>query len=130
MPRAPSSRTPAASSSSDPGGRAWPAWGHLDAHALRIEALSDADRETEIRAGYIEGAEEAQPSVVAFNTFVAGAGVGELVRLVTAFAGTATPPLRLAFSFTEGTVRRNTVSPNPRCAICGRVAASDEDKAA
>lgn len=105
-------------------------WGHLDPHALRVEALSDADRESEIRAGYIEGAEEAQPSVVAFNTFVAGAGVGELVRLATAFAGAAAPPLRLAFSFTEGTVRRNTVSPNPRCAICGADAVSDEDRAA
>ena len=95
-------------------------WGHLDPHALRIEALSDADRESEIRAGYIEGAEEPQPSVVAFNTFVAGAGVAELVRLATAFAGIASPPNRLAFSFTDGTVRRNSLAGNPRCSICGR----------
>jgi molybdopterin/thiamine biosynthesis adenylyltransferase len=93
-------------------------WGHLDPHALRIESLPDADREAEIRAGYIEGAEEPQPSVVAFNTFVAGAGVAELVRLATAFAGAASPPLRLAFSFTEGTVRRNTLSGDTRCTIC------------
>jgi hypothetical protein len=94
-------------------------WGHLDPHALRIEALSDADRESEIRAGYIEGAEEPQPSVMAFNTFVAGAGAAELVRLATAFAGAESPPIRLAFSFTEGTVRRNALSGNSRCAICG-----------
>jgi hypothetical protein len=94
-------------------------WGHLDPHALRIESLSDADRESEIRAGYIEGAEEPQPSVMAFNTFVAGAGVAELVRLVTAFAGTDSPPVRLAFSFTNGTVRRNALSGNSRCMICG-----------
>jgi hypothetical protein len=94
-------------------------WGHLDPHALRIEALSDADRESEIRAGYIEGADEPQPSVMAFNTFVAGAGVAELVRLATAFAGAEPPPVRLAFSFTEGTVRRNTIAENSRCSICG-----------
>lgn len=94
-------------------------WGHLDPHALRIEALSDADRESEIRAGYIEGAAEPQPSVMAFNTFVAGAGVAELVRLATAFAGAESPPIRLAFSFTEGTVRRNTIAENSRCSICG-----------
>jgi molybdopterin/thiamine biosynthesis adenylyltransferase len=94
-------------------------WGHLDPHALRTEALSSADRESEIRAGYIEGAVEAQPSVMAFNTLVAGAGVGELVRLATAFAGAGSPPLRLAFSFAEGTVRRNALSGNSRCEICG-----------
>lgn len=94
-------------------------WGHLDPHALRIEALSAADRENEVRAGYIEGAEEPQPSVIAFNTFVAGAGVAELLRMATAFAGAESPPLRLAFSFAGGTVRRNTLSGNRRCEICG-----------
>jgi hypothetical protein len=93
-------------------------WGHLDPHALRVEALSAADRESEVRAGHIEGAVEAQPSVMAFNTFVAGAGVAELLRLATAFAGAASPPLRLAFSFADGTVRRNSLTGNPRCAIC------------
>jgi proteasome lid subunit RPN8/RPN11 len=105
-------------------------WGHLDPHALRIEALSAVERESEVRAGYIEGAEEPQPSVVAFNTFVAGAGVAELVRLATAFAGAASPPLRLAFSFAEGTVRRNALSGNARCAICGTDLGVQEGKAA
>jgi proteasome lid subunit RPN8/RPN11 len=100
-------------------------WGHLDPHALRVEALSDADREREVRSGYIEGAAEPQPSVVAFNTFVAGAGVAELVRLVTAFAGIEHPPNRLAFSFTDGTVRRNSVAENSRCSICGQPGLSD-----
>lgn len=94
-------------------------WGHLDPHALRVEALSAGDRESEIRAGYIEGAMETQPSVIAFNTCVAGAGVAELLRLATAFAGFESPPLRLAFSFADGTVRRNTLSENRRCEICG-----------
>jgi hypothetical protein len=93
-------------------------WGHLDPHALRIEALSAEERESELEAGYIQGAVEAQPSVVAFNTVVAGAGVVEVVRLATAFAGCESPPLRLAFSFSEGTVRRNTLAPGRRCAIC------------
>jgi hypothetical protein len=93
-------------------------WGHLDAQALRIEALSIEEREDEMRMGYIEGAFESQPSVIAFNTLVAGAGVVELLRLVTAFAGAETPPLRLAFSFSEGTVRRNTVARNQQCGIC------------
>jgi molybdopterin/thiamine biosynthesis adenylyltransferase len=94
-------------------------WGHIDPHALRIEALSEEERENEIAEGYIQGAFVAQPSVVAFNTMVAGAGVVELLRLVTAFAGAESPPLRLAFSFSEGTVRRNSLAQNTGCAICG-----------
>jgi hypothetical protein len=95
-------------------------WGHIDADALRIEALSEADRDEQLEAGYIQGADEAQPSVMAFNTFVAGAGVVELLRLVTGFAGSDAPPRRLAFSFAEGTVRRNTLDASRRCQICGR----------
>ena len=94
-------------------------WGHIDPHALRIETLSAQDRENEERLGYIDGAEEPQPSVIAFNTFVAGAGVVELMRLVTEFAGTESPPLRLAFSFKEGSVRRNTLAGHRKCSICG-----------
>ncbi|MGO9662486.1 MAG: ThiF family adenylyltransferase [Polyangia bacterium] len=95
-------------------------WGHIDPHALRIEALSAEDRESQTQEGYIEGAVEAQPSVIAFNTAVAGAGVTELLRLATGFAGVESPPLRLAFSFAEGTVRRNTLAARQRCEICGR----------
>jgi hypothetical protein len=95
-------------------------WGHLDPHGLRIEALSAEERESELEAGYIQGAVDAQPSVVAFNTLVAGAGVVELLRLVTAFAGTEYPPRRLAFAFTEGTVRRNNLAGDTRCSICGK----------
>jgi molybdopterin-synthase adenylyltransferase len=101
-------------------------WGHLDPHALRIEAQSAEDREEEIRAGYIQGATEAQPSVIAFNTFVAGAGVAELLRLATAFSGTESPPNRLAFSFSDATVRRNAVRKNVHCAICGASVATGE----
>lgn len=94
-------------------------WGHLDPHTLRIEALSPEDRDNEIRAGYIEGTVETQPSVMAFNAHVAGAGVVELLRIATAFAGAESPPLRIAFSFAEGTVRRNTIARNGNCRICG-----------
>jgi len=95
-------------------------WGHIDPHALRVEALSVENRESEVAEGYIQNAVEAQPSVVAFNTMVASAGVVEVVRLATSFAGEATPPLRLAFSFGEGTVRRNFLAPNSGCSICSK----------
>jgi molybdopterin/thiamine biosynthesis adenylyltransferase len=96
-------------------------WGHIDPAALRREALSLAEREAEAAEGYIDGAEVPQPSVIPFNTMVAGAGAIELLRLVTGFAGADDPPNRLSFRFDEGTVRRNTVARNSVCKICGAV---------
>lgn len=93
-------------------------WGHIDPNRIRIESLSEADRASEIADGYISGAAVAQPSVVAFNTVVAGTALVELMRLVTGFAGADDPPLRLSFDFTKGTVRRNTLPAGTGCRIC------------
>ncbi len=95
-------------------------WGHIDSNAIRIESLSPEELENEIYDGYVQGANVAQPSVISFNTYVAGAGVTELLRLVTGFAGMDNPPNRLAFSFRDGTVRRNSLAGNPKCSICGK----------
>lgn len=95
-------------------------WGHIDPDRIRIEELSEADRVREITDGYINGAETSQPSVVAFNTAVAGAAVVELLRLVTGFAGAGDPPMRLNFDFEEGTVRRNRLPHRDVCRICLR----------
>jgi molybdopterin/thiamine biosynthesis adenylyltransferase len=94
-------------------------WGHLDSRMLTIEALSDEERQEQLKEGYIEGAFVQQPSVMSFNASVAAAGVNEVLRLVTAFAGTDTPPTRLAFSFAEATVKRNSLARGQHCNICG-----------
>jgi len=101
-----------------PGRRCLACWGHIDPNRIRIESLSDKDRAREVEDGYIDGAEVAQPSVVAFNTAVAGAAVVELMRLVTAFAGADSPPMRLSFDFETGTVRRNCLAQEHDCRIC------------
>ena len=93
-------------------------WGHIDPNRIRIESLSETDRTREVADGYIDGAEVQQPSVIAFNTAVAGAAVIELMRLVTEFAGADDPPLRLSFDFESGTVRRNRLSEGSGCRIC------------
>jgi hypothetical protein len=61
-----------------------------------------------------------QPIVIPFNTMVAGAAMIELLRLVTSFAGDNDPPLRLAFQFVDGTVRRNSLAAVAVCRTCGR----------
>ncbi len=93
-------------------------WGHLDPSRLRIEALSPEDRARQAAEGYVDGADIPQPSVIAFNTMVAGAAVIELLRLVTGFAGADEPPTRLSFDFESGTVRRNRLPGSQRCSIC------------
>jgi proteasome lid subunit RPN8/RPN11 len=101
-----------------PGRRCLACWGHIDPNRIRIESLSESDRAREVADGYVDGAEIPQPSVVAFNTAVAGAAVVELMRLVTAFAGADDPPMRLSFDFESGTVRRNCLSQDHDCQIC------------
>jgi len=103
-------------------------WGHIDADALRVEALNAEDRKVLEREGYIDGATVAQPSVMAFNTVVAGAGVVELMRLTTGFAGAQSPPLRLAVSFSEGTVKRNSLARSSQCRICGQGKCDNRDQ--
>ena len=93
-------------------------WGHINPDRIRIESLSESDRAREVADGYIAGAEVPQPSVISFNTTVAGAAVVELLRLVTGFSGADDPPLRLAFDFESGTVRRNSLPKESRCRIC------------
>lgn len=94
-------------------------WWHIDPHAIRIESLAASDREALIRDGCIEGEHEAQPSVIAFNTFVVAAGAMEFMRLVTSFGRTQSSPNRIAFSFSFGTVKRNTLAASGDCRICG-----------
>lgn len=93
-------------------------WGHVDANRIRIESLSAEDRASDAADGYIDGADVPQPSVVAFNTTIAGAAVIELLRIVTGFAGTEEPPMRLSFDFENGTVRRNRLAASDHCTIC------------
>lgn len=109
-----------------PGRRCLGCWGHIDPNRIRIESLSAADRAREAADGYIDGADVSQPSVVAFNTTIAGAAVIELLRLVTGFAGTDNPPMRLSFDFETGTVRRNCITDGGTCAICLRQPSAGE----
>ena len=101
-----------------PGRKCLACWGHIDPNRMRVESLPEKDRAREVEDGYIDGSDIAQPSVVAFNTTIAGAAVIELMRLVTAFAGADNPPMRLSFDFETGTVRRNCLAQENACRIC------------
>lgn len=97
-------------------------WGHIDANRIRIESLETEERARQAADGYVVGADVPQPSVVAFNTQIAGMAVVEFVRTVTQFAGACDPPLRLAVDFEAGTVRRNRLAGIRKCTICSVLA--------
>lgn len=99
-------------------------WGHIDPVRLRLESLAPEERARLAAEGYVQGADVPQPSVIAFNTAVAGAAVVEFLRMVTAFAGADAAPLRLSFDFMTGSVRRNVLAASPACRICGAAASS------
>lgn len=93
-------------------------WDHIDPGRLREEAMTAEERAASARQGYLTGTDEPQPSVMAFNTIVAGAAMVEFLRLVTAFAGSDSPPNRLAFDFARGEVHRNSLQHRPGCSVC------------
>ncbi len=101
-----------------PGRRCLACWGHIDPDRIRIESMSREERASQAADGYVDGADIPQPSVVAFNTMIAGAAVVEFLRLVTHYAGVDDPPMRLGFDFMGGTVRRNILPSDDSCTIC------------
>jgi hypothetical protein len=101
-------------------------WGHIDPNRIRIESLPPEERARETADGYITGADVPQPSVIAFNTQIAGIAVVEFLRTVTQFAGACDPPLRLGVDFEAGTVRRNRLAGARTCSICSAVLANPE----
>lgn len=103
-------------------------WGHIDANQIRIESLPMNERAQQVAEGYISGADVPQPSVIAFNTVVAGAAVVEFLRAVTEFAGADDPPARLGFDFTTGAVRRNRLAATSGCKICQSALAHNDLK--
>lgn len=111
---------------SGPGRPCLACWGHIDPNRIRIECLPPEEREREAAEGYIAGADVPQPSVIAFNTQVAGMAVVEFLRTVTQFAGACDPPLRLGVDFEAGTVRRNGLAGERVCSICSVLANSEQ----
>lgn len=103
-------------------------WGHIDANRIRIESLPPDERKRQAVEGYVDGADVPQPSVVSFNTQLAGMAVVELLRVVTQFSGACDPPLRLGVDFEAGTVRRNGLAGERKCAICSVLANPDQQR--
>lgn len=113
---------------SGPGRPCLACWGHIDANRIRIESLLPDERKRQAAEGYVDGADVPQPSVVAFNTQLAGMAVVEFLRAVTQFSGACEPPLRLGVDFEAGTVRRNGLAGDRNCSICSVLANAEQER--
>lgn len=102
-----------------PGRPCFACHGIIDPIRLEVEALDPAERERREAEGYIDGADVPAPSVMPFNTMLAGAAVIELLRIAAGFASDEDPPNRLAFSFSRATCRRVGLVGRSECRVCG-----------
>lgn len=91
----------------------------IDARRLEIEALTPAEREQREAEGYIDGVDVPAPSVMPFNTLLAGAAVIEVLRIASGFASEGRALNRLGFSFSAATCKPVGLGSRSGCGICG-----------
>jgi molybdopterin/thiamine biosynthesis adenylyltransferase len=99
-----------------PGGPCLQCMGILDPALVREEFLSDSERRDEQRRGYLRGAAEPAPSVVALNGVVASLAVVEALNILVGVFELS--PSRLVYRAEERSVRRVQALPVPGCYIC------------
>jgi molybdopterin/thiamine biosynthesis adenylyltransferase len=103
--------------------------GRLSAEAMRLEALSEADRQQQIRDGYAPELAEPAPAVIPFTSAVASFAASEFLHRVTGFMGPDRHSTELLVSFDQSRTRTNRVPAAEACvcsteALFGR---GDED---
>lgn len=92
--------------------------GRISPEGMRIEALSDSDRATQIQAGYAPELAEPAPAVVAFTSAVASLAVAEFLHRLTGFMGAERRSTEVLVSFDETKLRTNRVQCRESC-MCG-----------
>jgi hypothetical protein len=92
--------------------------GRISPEGLRIEALSEQDREVQVAAGYAPDLGEPAPAVIAFTSAVASLAVSELLHRITGFMGNERLSTEVLVSFDQTRMRTNRAPPRESC-ICG-----------
>jgi len=89
--------------------------GRISPEAIRIEGLSDADRERQIRDGYAPELQEPAPAVIAFTSATASAAVSELLHRLTGFMGNDRQSSEVLLALDRSRVRTNRIEPRENC---------------
>lgn len=89
--------------------------GRISPEAIRIEGLSDADRERQIRDGYAPELQDPAPAVIAFTSATASAAVSELLHRLTGFMGKDRQSSEVLLALDQSRVRTNRIEPREHC---------------
>lgn len=89
--------------------------GTIDLERVRMESLSDEEREALRGEGYVQGAQDPDPSVIHYNTTVAAWAVTMALDTLTGCGGPSHDGYR--FDLLEGEIRAVAGTPQPEC-IC------------
>jgi len=89
----------------------------ISAEGMRVEALSDTDRQSQIKDGYAPELPEPAPAVIPFTSTVASLAVSELLHRVTGFMGADRQSTEVLVSFDQNKIHTNRLSAADTC-IC------------
>lgn len=91
--------------------------GRITGESIRIEALSDEERERQIRDGYAPELDEPAPAVIAFTSATASAAVMELLHRLTGFMGSERLSSEVLLALDQTRLRTNRIKSRDGC-IC------------
>lgn len=89
--------------------------GRISAEAIRIEGLSHADLQRQIRDGYAPELQEPAPAVIAFTSATASAAVSELLHRLTGFMGSDRQSSEVLLALDQSRIRTNRIEPRENC---------------
>lgn len=89
--------------------------GRIATERMRIEALSETDREAQIRDGYAPELEDAAPAVIPFTSATASAAMGEFLHRLTGFMGSDRQSSEVLLALDQSRVRTNRLEPREEC---------------
>ncbi|RKP59329.1 ThiF family adenylyltransferase [Pararobbsia silviterrae] len=89
--------------------------GRITPERLRIEALSDEDRQQQIRQGYAPELETPAPAVIAFTSLTASHAVSELLHRLTGFMGANRVASEVVLLIDRNRIGANRSRPDENC---------------
>jgi hypothetical protein len=84
---------------------------------MRVETMSDTDRQVRIKEGYAPELAEPAPAVIPFTSAVASFAVAELLHRITGFMGIDRHSTEVLINFDQHKIRTNRVTAAATC-IC------------
>lgn len=89
--------------------------GRITAERMRIEGLSESDREAQIRDGYAPELEDAAPAVIPFTSATASAAISEFLHRLTGFMGSERQSSEVLLALDQSRIRTNRLGPRDEC---------------